>query len=92
MITEAIRDASDPEDLVLDPFGGSGTALIASQHARRKARLIELDPHYCDLIVRRGSKAGLNVSLASTHETFEEAAVRRAGETRSGGADEVTAA
>ena len=40
-------------DIVLDPFGGSGTTLIAAEQTGRTASLIELDPHYCDVIVNR---------------------------------------
>ena len=39
--------------IVLDSFGGSGTTLIAAERARRKACLMELDPRYCDVIVKR---------------------------------------
>jgi len=39
--------------VVLDPFGGSGTALIAAEQTGRCARLMELDPRYCDVIVKR---------------------------------------
>ena len=38
---------------MLDPFGGSGSTLIACEKAGRKSRLIELDPRYCDVIIRR---------------------------------------
>ena len=38
---------------MLDPFGGSGSTLIASEKTGRQARLIELDPRYCDVIVQR---------------------------------------
>jgi len=45
---------SCPRDgIVLDPFGGSGTALIAAEQAGRTARLLELGPRYCDVVVRR---------------------------------------
>ena len=40
-------------DIVLDLFGGSGTALIACEQDGRKARIMELDPHYCDVIIQR---------------------------------------
>ena len=40
-------------DTVLDSFGGSGTTLIAAERLKRKARLMELDPAYCDVIVKR---------------------------------------
>jgi len=42
-----------PNSIVLDSFGGSGTTLIAAERIKRKARLMELDPKYCDVIVKR---------------------------------------
>jgi DNA modification methylase len=42
---------------VLDPFGGSGTTLITAERAGRRARLIELDPKYVDVIVQRWQEA-----------------------------------
>lgn len=53
LVERAIRNSSRPGDLVLDPFGGSGTTLIAAEKSGRHARLIELDPKYVDVIVRR---------------------------------------
>lgn len=53
LVERAIRNSSKTRDTVLDPFGGSGTTLIACEKAGRQARLIELDPKYCDVIVRR---------------------------------------
>ena len=49
----AIRNSSKTRDVVLDCFGGSGTTLIACEKANRKARLVELDPKFVDVIVRR---------------------------------------
>ena len=48
-----IKNSSKADDLVLDLFGGSGTTMIACQKTKRIARLMELDPHYCDVIRRR---------------------------------------
>jgi site-specific DNA-methyltransferase (adenine-specific) len=48
-----VRNSCAPSGIVLDPFGGSGTALIAAEQTGRRARLIELDPRYCDVIVKR---------------------------------------
>ncbi|MBA3243461.1 MAG: site-specific DNA-methyltransferase [Acidobacteria bacterium] len=80
MITEAIRDASDRGDLVLDGFAGSGTLLLAAERAGRRARLIELDPYYCDLIVERARGVGLQGHLERSGEDFQQASVdRRAG-------------
>ncbi|WP_196381703.1 DNA-methyltransferase, partial [Ralstonia solanacearum] len=53
LVERAIRNSSRPGDVVLDAFGGSGTTLIAAEKAARVARLIELDPKYADVIVRR---------------------------------------
>jgi DNA modification methylase len=56
LVADAILDCSRRGDLVLDSFGGSGTTLIACEHTGRKARLIEIDPVYCDQTVRRWQK------------------------------------
>jgi len=53
LVERAIRNSSRPGDVVLDPFGGSGLTLIAAQKTGRVARLIELDPQYVDVIIRR---------------------------------------
>lgn len=53
LIERAIRNSSMSEEVVLDPFGGAGTTLIACQKTRRQARLIELDPRYVDCTVKR---------------------------------------
>ncbi|MBA3041281.1 MAG: ParB N-terminal domain-containing protein [Alphaproteobacteria bacterium] len=53
LIADAIRDCSRRGDIVLDVFGGSGSTLIAAEQCGRVARLIELDPLYCDTIIRR---------------------------------------
>jgi DNA modification methylase len=53
LVERAIRNSSRPGKVVLDPFGGSGTTLIAAEKSGRLARLIELDPKYVDVIVRR---------------------------------------
>ena len=53
LVERAIRNSSRPGDIVLDPFGGSGTTLIAAEKTGRIGWLIELDPKYVDVIVRR---------------------------------------
>jgi DNA modification methylase len=61
-------------DLVLDSFGGSGTALIAAEKNGRVARVMELDPKYCDVIVKRWQGfTGNKATLESTGQTFEDA-------------------
>ena len=53
LVERAVRNSSKSRDIVLDPFGGSGSTLIACEKSGRRARLIELDPKYVDVIVRR---------------------------------------
>ena len=53
LVADAIKDCSRRGEIVLDPFGGSGTTLIAAEKTGRLARLIEFDPAYCDTILRR---------------------------------------
>ncbi|MCF1710354.1 site-specific DNA-methyltransferase [Tabrizicola sp. J26] len=53
MIADAIRDVSARGEIVLDAFGGSGSTLIAAAKTGRRARLVELDPIYCDRILAR---------------------------------------
>ena len=53
LVERCIRNSSKPGQTVLDPFGGSGTTLIAAEKSGRLARLMELDPKYVDVIVRR---------------------------------------
>ena len=57
LIERAINNSSNYGDVVLDPFGGSGTTLIAAEQTNRTAYLMELDPHYCDVICARFQKA-----------------------------------
>lgn len=51
-----IGNSTKPGEAVLDSFGGSGTTLIAAEQLGRKAYLMELDPHYCDVIIARWEK------------------------------------
>jgi DNA modification methylase len=53
LVERAIRNSSKTRDIVLDPFGGSGSTLITCEKTGRQARLVELDPKYCDVIVQR---------------------------------------
>lgn len=56
LVADAIKDCSKRRGIILDPFGGSGTTLIAAEKTGRQARLIELSPHYCDVIIKRWEK------------------------------------
>lgn len=72
LVADALRDCSNRGDFVLDPFAGSGTTLIAAHTCGRVARLVEYDPAYCDLIVRRySSYTGKDAVLASSGESFQ---------------------
>ena len=53
LVSEALLNSSKNNDIVLDLFGGSGTTLIACEQLGRKARLMEIDPKYCDVIITR---------------------------------------
>jgi len=67
-----MRNNTRVGDLVLDTFGGSGTTLIAAEKHERQARLMELDPKYCDVIVQRWQDfTGKAAVLESTGATFE---------------------
>jgi DNA modification methylase len=67
----AIADFSDKRSIVLDLFGGSGSTLIACEKTGRKARLMELDPAYCDVIVQRWQAfTGKLATLEENKEAF----------------------
>ena len=78
LVERAVRNSSKGRDTVLDPFGGSGTTLIACEKAGRQARLIELDPKYCDVIIRRWQDfTGRQVALDGDGRSFAEIAGER---------------
>lgn len=79
LVERAIRNSSRPRDTVLDPFGGSGTTIIAAEKLQRFARVIELDPKYVDIIVRRWEDfTGHSATLDETGQTFREVQEDRA--------------
>lgn len=79
MVVDAIKDCSKRGQIVLDPFCGSGTILIAAEKTGRCARAIELDPAYVDVAVRRWEQyTGKKALLYPMQETFEELAEIRA--------------
>lgn len=78
MLVDAILDCSDPGDLVLDAFGGSGSTLIAAERAHRRGRLIEIDPRYVDTIIRRWEQfTGDEAILHQSELTFAQVARER---------------
>ncbi len=75
MVADAIKDCTHKGHLVLDPFAGAGTTLLAAHDTGRDACAIELDPLYCDTILRRLEEAtGLVATLEATSETFAKRA------------------
>jgi DNA modification methylase len=78
LVERAIRNSSKSRDVVLDPFGGSGTTMIAAERTGRRARLVELDPKYVDVAVQRWqSFAGAEATLEETGKTFTAVAAGR---------------
>jgi DNA modification methylase len=73
LVERAIRNSSKSRDIMLDPFGGSGSTLIACEKAGRQARLLELDPKYCDVIIQRWQAwTGEQAKLEGEGRSFEE--------------------
>jgi DNA modification methylase len=83
LIADAIRDCSKRGEIILDPFAGSGSTLIAAHKTGRSARLIEYDPLYCDTIIRRWQAfSGKHATLAGSDQRFEDVADERAAPAR----------
>jgi DNA modification methylase len=75
LIVKAANNSSKPGDMVLDCFGGSGSTLIACEQTGRDARLMELDPKYCDVIVKRWQEfTGKDAIHEASGKTFKELA------------------
>ena len=73
MVADAILDCSKRSGIVLDAFAGSGTTLIAAEKTGRRGYGIELDPQYCDVIVRRlAGTFKVEAIHTETGETFSE--------------------
>lgn len=70
LLEQLIKNSTQPTDLILDPFAGSGSTLIAAYRTSRTAKLIELDPKYCDVICKRWEQHTGNIPIL-TH-TGEE--------------------
>jgi DNA modification methylase len=78
LVERAIRNSSKSRDTVLDPFAGSGSTLVACERTHRQARLIELEPKYCDVIIRRFEEfSGKRAVLESDGRGFDEIALER---------------
>lgn len=71
LVSRALMNSTNRGDSVLDIFGGSGTTLIAAEQTGRRCYMVELDPKYCDVIVRRWQNlTGQDAILERTGESF----------------------
>jgi DNA modification methylase len=78
LISDAILDASHPKGIILDPFAGSGSTLVAAEKTRRTGADIEIDPTYCDVILRRLTKVtGSKPTLQPSRKSFDAVAEKR---------------
>ncbi len=78
LVERAIRNSSKTRDTILDCFGGSGTTLIACEKSGRQARLIELEPKYCDVICQRFMNfSGKPAILEASGEAFGDVSAAR---------------
>jgi DNA modification methylase len=78
LIERALRNSSKAGDIVVDLFGGSGSTLIACERRDRSARLMELDPKYADVIVRRWQEyTGRAARLNGDNRSFDEVKAER---------------
>ena len=83
LVADVIRDASCRSDLVLDPFAGSGTTIIAAEKTGRRACALEIDPQYVDVIIQRWQVyTGKLARLDATTASFEEVAEHRQSEAK----------
>ena len=79
---KGIRLVKPKTGIVFEPFGGSGSTLIACEKTGRQARLMELDPKYCDVIVKRWQDfTGKQATLEATGQTFAEVSNGKASQT-----------
>ena len=73
LVMQYLKNSSRRGDLVLDPFGGSGSTMIAAQKIGRVARLMELDPRFADVIVKRWQDfTGGQAVLEGTSDRFDD--------------------
>ncbi len=78
MIADAIQDCSHRQGLILDPFAGSGTVLVAAERTGRRARAMELDPQYVDVAIHRWQRvSGKQAVLVATGQTWEQVRAER---------------
>jgi DNA modification methylase len=72
MVADAILDSTKLNDIVLDPFLGSGTTLLAAERTSRRCRAIELDPLYVDTAILRWERLTGRKARHASGQTFAE--------------------
>jgi DNA modification methylase len=78
LIEKAINNSSKGGDMIVDVFGGSGSTLIACEKTARDCRMMELDPKYCDVIIKRWQDfTGQQATLEATGQTYDELKAER---------------
>lgn len=78
LVADAIKDCSRRNGIILDPFLGSGTTVMAAERTGRQARGIEIDPLYVDVAIRRWQRVtGKMAILADSGKTFEDVEQQR---------------
>ena len=87
LLADALLDVTARGDIVIDPFLGSGSTLVAAEKTGRRCRGVEIDPLYVDVIIRRyQAETGREAMLEATSETFTALAARRRDERADGSA------
>jgi len=85
LVADCIRDLSHHGEVILDPFLGSGTTIIAAERTGRHAYGLEIDPLYVDALVRRWQNfTGLKGTLQATGQTFDEVVAERTAQNGGG--------
>ncbi len=78
LVVDLLTNSTKRGDVVLDPFSGSGTTILACEELGRRGRGIEIEGRYCDVIVRRWQeRTGLAARLSSSGMTFSEVSKQR---------------
>ena len=72
LVANCMNDGTVEGDIVIDAFGGSGTTIIAAEQLGRKARVMELDPHYCSVIISRWERLTGKIATKIDHERRPE--------------------
>jgi DNA modification methylase len=72
LIAYQMSNSSKSGDIVCDGFGGSGTTMVASEQLKRRCRMMELDPKYCQVIIDRMIKLDPNIKITKNGKPYEK--------------------